>query len=98
MNPVFPKEPCKDKVYGVSLGHGDMHLDNRIDTLATDANLRTIKTRNGCTATLIFSREAIKTRNGCTATLIFSREENPTIRKDVADMLLCSLKKRSEAS
>ena len=81
MNPVFPKEPCKDKVYGVSLGHGDMHLDNRIDVLATDANLRTIKTRNGCTATLIFSRE-----------------ENPTIRKDVADMLLCSLKKRSEAS
>ena len=88
MNPVFPKEPCKDKVYGVSLGHGDMYLDNRIDALATDANLRTIKTRNGCTATLI----------GCTATLIFSREENPTIRKDVADMLLCSLKKRSEAS
>ena len=45
MNPVFSKEPCKDKVYGVSLGHGDMYLDNRIDTLATDANLRTIKTR-----------------------------------------------------
>ena len=56
MNPVFSKEPCKDKDYGVSLGHGDMYLDKRIDALATDANLRTIKTiaipRNVTTATL----------------------------------------------
>ena len=74
-------ESCKKQDYDISLDQEPTNLDKRIDVLATDANLRTIKTRNGCTATLIFSQE-----------------ENPTIRKDVADMLLCSLKKRSEAS
>ena len=60
---------------------GDLYLENGISVQTTDAMLRTIKTRNSCTATLIFSRE-----------------ENPAIRKDVAEMLLRSLEKRSEAS
>ena len=74
-------ETCKKQDYDISLTKEPTNLDNRIDALATDANLRTIKTRNGCTATLIFSQE-----------------ENPNIRKDVAEMLIRSLEKRSEAS
>ena len=74
-------ETCKKRNYDISLNQEPTNLDKRIDALATDANLRTIKTRNGCTATLIFSQE-----------------ENPNIRKDVAEMLIRSLEKRSEAS
>ena len=74
-------ETCKKRNNDISLNQEPTNLDNRINALATDANLRTIKTRNGCTATLIFSQE-----------------ENPNIRKDVAEMLIRSLEKRSEAS
>ena len=74
-------ETCKKRNNDISLNQESTNLDNRINALATDANLRTIKTRNGCTATLIFSQE-----------------ENPNIRKDVAEMLIRSLEKRSEAS
>lgn len=81
MDSVFLAEPCKNKENGVSLGQEPTNLDKRIDALETGANLHTIKTRNGCTVTLIFSQE-----------------ENPTIRKDVAEMLLDSLRKRSVAS
>ena len=40
----------------------------------------------------------ITTKNGCTATLYFSEHENPHIRREVAELLLCSVEKRSEAT
>lgn len=75
------KIPCKDKENDVSLGHGDMYLENQNSTLTTVANLRNVTTKNGCTVTLIFSEE-----------------ENPEIRLKVAELLLRSLQKRSEAT
>ena len=40
----------------------------------------------------------ITTKNGCTATLYFSDHENPHIRREVAELLLRSVEKRSEAT
>ena len=40
----------------------------------------------------------ITTKNGCTVTLIFSDHENPHIRREIAELLLRSLEKRSEAT
>ncbi|MBR3278179.1 MAG: hypothetical protein IKG01_04605 [Lachnospiraceae bacterium] len=40
----------------------------------------------------------ITTQNGCTATLLFSDHENPHIRREVAELLLRSVEKRSEAT
>ena len=40
----------------------------------------------------------ITTKNGCTATLYFSEHENPHIRREVAELLLRSVEKRSEAT
>ena len=40
----------------------------------------------------------ITTKNGCTATLFFSDHENPQIRREVAELLLRSVEKRSEAT
>ena len=40
----------------------------------------------------------IMTKNGCTATLYFSEHENPHIRREVAELLLRSVEKRSEAT
>ena len=42
-------------------------------------------------------RETI-TRNGCSVTMVFREEANPRIRKSVAEMLLRSMEKRSEAT
>ena len=38
------------------------------------------------------------TRNGCSVTMVFREEANPHIRKAVAEMLLRSMEKRSEAT
>ena len=38
------------------------------------------------------------TRNGCSVTMVFREEANPHIRKSVAEMLLRSMEKRSEAT
>ena len=38
------------------------------------------------------------TRNGCSVTMVFREEDNPRIRKSVAEMLLRSMEKRSEAT
>ena len=81
MSSIISKKPCKNKENDVSLGHGDMYLENQNSTLTTVANLRNVTTKNGCTATLIFSEE-----------------ENPEIRLKVAELLLRSLQKRSEAT
>ena len=40
----------------------------------------------------------ITTKNGCTATLYFCEHENPHIRQEVAELLLRSVEKRSEAT
>ena len=40
----------------------------------------------------------ITTKSGCTATLLFSDHENPQIRREVAELLLRSVEKRSEAT
>lgn len=40
----------------------------------------------------------ITTRNGCTATLIFCDHPDPGVRRTVAEMLLRSFQKRSEAT
>ena len=40
----------------------------------------------------------ITTKSGCTATLYFSDHENPQIRWEVAELLLRSVEKRSEAT
>ena len=42
------------------------------------------------------NRYNITTKNGCTVTLIFSNCENPQIRREVAELLLRSVAKRSE--
>ena len=81
MSTIIPKETCKDKSNDVSLGQGDTNLENQNSTLTTVANLRNVTTKNGCTATLIFSEK-----------------ENPEIRLKVAELLLRSLQKRSEAT
>ena len=39
---------------------------------------------------------SITTSNGCKATLIFSKEESPQIRREIAELLLRSLGKRSD--
>ena len=38
------------------------------------------------------------TRNGCSVTMVFQEETNPHVRKSVAEMLLRSMEKRSEAT
>lgn len=81
MSSVFPEKPCKDRVNDVSLDQGALNLENQNSTLTTVANLRNVTTKNGCTATLIFSEN-----------------ENPEIRLKVAELLLRSLQKRSEAT
>ena len=40
----------------------------------------------------------VTTKNGCTATLHFSEKGNPHIRREVAELLLHSIQKRSEAT
>lgn len=37
-------------------------------------------------------------RNGCSVTMVFREEANPHVRKSVAEMLLRSMEKRSEAT
>ena len=81
MGSFISTKPCKDRGNDVSLGHGDMNIENQNSTLTTVANLR-----------------HVTTKNGCTATLIFSEKENPEIRLKVAELLLRSLQKRSEAT
>ena len=81
MGSIISQKPCKDRANDVSLVHGDMNLENQNSTLTTVANLRNVTTKNGCTATLIFSEK-----------------ENPEIRLKVAELLLRSLQKRSEAT
>ena len=81
MGSIITTKPCKDRANDVSLVHGDMNLENQNSTLTTVANLR-----------------HVTTKNGCTATLIFSEKENPEIRLKVAELLLRSLQKRSEAT
>ena len=81
MGYIMSQKPCKNRDNNVSLGHGDMNLENQNSTLTTVANLR-----------------HVTTKNGCTATLIFSENENPEIRLKVAELLLRSLQKRSEAT
>lgn len=74
-------EACNHALIGVSLGCEPVNLENDTITLPTVANLRNVKTTNGCTATLIFSEKG-----------------NPDIRLKVAELLLRSLQKRSEAT
>ena len=65
----------------VSLSRGETNLENEISAQTTVANLRNITTRNGCTATLLFSEK-----------------DNSHIRREVAELLLRSVQKRSEAT
>ena len=46
----------------------------------------------------VAKHRSITTKNGCTATLYFSEHENPHIRREVAELLLRSVEKRSEAT
>ncbi len=48
--------------------------------------------------TTVANLRNITTRNGCTATLFFSEKDNPHIRREVAELLLRSVQKRSEAT
>ena len=75
------KKPCNNREIDVSLSQESTNLDNEINALSTVA-----KRRN------------ITTKNGCTATLLFSDHENPQIRREVAELLLRSVEKRSEAT
>lgn len=38
------------------------------------------------------------TRNGCSVTMVFREEANPHVRKSIAEMLLRSMEKRSDAT
>ena len=81
MNQNNTEQTCKVTESDVSLDQQPMNLENEIDAHSTVANLRTIMTKNGCTATLLFSNH-----------------ENPQIRRQVAELLLRSIEKRSEAT
>jgi len=48
--------------------------------------------------TTVSNLRNITTRNGCTATLFFSEKGNLHIRREVAELLLRSVQKRSEAT
>lgn len=48
--------------------------------------------------TTVANLRNITTKNGCTATLYFSEHGNPHIRQEVAELLLRSVQKRSEAT
>lgn len=80
-NNIFRQTPCNDGETIVSLHQEQTNLDNEINALSTVAKPR-----------------FITTKNGCTATLLFSDQENPQIRKEVAELLLRSVEKRSEAT
>ena len=75
------KKPCNNAENDVSLEQEPTNLENENSAQTTVANLRNVTTKNGCTATLIFSEK-----------------ENPEIRLKVAELLLRSLQKRSEAT
>jgi len=81
VNKISLLSSCKDEETIVSLSQEPTNLDNEINALSTVA-----KRRN------------ITTKNGCTATLLFSDHENPQIRREVAELLLRSVEKRSEAT
>ena len=81
MNEKTRVSGCNQSANAVSLGCEPVNLENDTITLPTVANLRNVKTTNGCTATLIFSEKG-----------------NPDIRLKVAELLLRSLQKRSEAT
>lgn len=75
------KIPCNNAENDISLEQEATNLDNKINASSTVANLRNITTRNGCTATLLFSEK-----------------DNPHIRREVAELLLRSVQKRSGAT
>ena len=75
------KKACKGREIDVLLSQEPTNLDNEINALSTVAKHRDITTKNGCTATLLFSEH-----------------ENPQIRREVAELLLRSIEKRSEAT
>lgn len=75
------KKSCNNRGIDVSSDQGPTNLDNEINALSTVAKHRDITTKNGCTATLLFSDH-----------------ENPQIRREVAELLLRSVEKRSEAT
>ena len=56
-NAVFCKNPCNDEENDVSLEQEPTNLENENSAQTTVANLRNITTRNGCTATLLFSEK-----------------------------------------
>ena len=49
------KKPCNNRGIDVSLSQEPTNLDNEINALSTVAKHRDITTKNGCTATLLFS-------------------------------------------
>ena len=51
----YPKKPCKCGESDVSLEMEPEYLENEKNALSTVAKPRTITTKNGCTATLLFS-------------------------------------------
>ncbi len=75
------KTPCNNTENDASLEQEPTNLENEISAQTTVANLRNITTRNGCTATLLFSEH-----------------EDSHIRWEVAELLLRSVQKRSEAT
>ena len=75
------KKPCNNSGIDVSLSQEPTNLDNEINALSTVAKHR-----------------GITTKNGCTATLLFSEHEDHHIRREVAELLLRSVEKRSEAT
>jgi hypothetical protein len=81
VNKISSLSSCKDEETIVSLSQEPTNLDNEINALSTVAKHRDITTKNGCTATLLFSDH-----------------ENPQIRREVAELLLRSVEKRSEAT
>jgi len=81
VNKISSLSSCKDEETIVSLSQEPTNLDNEINALSTVAKHRDITTKNGCTATLLFSDH-----------------ENPHIRREVAELLLRSVEKRSEAT
>ena len=51
-----------------------------------------------CALTSVANLRNVTTHNGCSATLLFSDQDPPGIRRQIAELLLRSLEKRSVAT
>ena len=79
---------------GKTTGRGCKHQPHEV---LLNCGNKHLENGNSAQSTVAELRD-ITTRNGCTVTLIFCDHPNPGVRRAVAEMLLRSFQKRSEAT